>query len=102
VQVHRVAGPAHVPRPGHLRLVRPVREGPAIRARPGSLVIGDRPYLNAAARAGLHVGDLQALHSEQRRRRILKHDARGFLVIVESLAGPKIAGAAGSAYGDTP
>ena len=45
---------------------------------------------------GLHVGDPQALHPEQRRRRILEHDARGFLVILKSVAGPKIVGAAGS------
>ena len=37
---------------------------------------------SSAVRAGLHVDDLQAFHAEQRRRRILKHDARGFLLIM--------------------
>ena len=35
-----------------------------------------------ALRAGLRVNDLQALHAEQHRRRILDHDARGFLMIM--------------------
>jgi hypothetical protein len=95
-QVHRVAGPAHIPRPGQHRLMHPVRDRAAIRARRRGRVIGDRPYLQHAARAGLHVSDPQALHPEQRRRRILEHDARGFLVILKSVAGPKIVGAVGS------
>ena len=53
-------------------------------------------HTSHAVRPGLHVGDPQALHPEQRRRRILEHDARGFLVILKSVAGPKIVGAAGS------
>ena len=97
------AGPAHVPRPGHHRLMHPARDRAAIRARRRGRVIRDRPYLHTAARPGLHIGDLQALHPEQRRRRILEHDARGFLVILKSVGRPKIVGAAGSrAHGDTP
>ena len=94
--VHRVAGPAHVPRPRQHRLVHPARDRAALRARRRGRVIRDRPYLQRAARPGLHAGDLQALHPEQRRRRILQHEARGFLVILKSVAGPKIVGAAGS------
>jgi hypothetical protein len=33
---------------------------------------------------------------EQRRRRILEHDARGFLLILKSVGRPKIVGAAGA------
>ena len=44
----------------------------------------------------LHVGDQQAFRPEQRGRRILEHDARGFLLIFKSVGGPTIAGAAGS------
>ena len=95
-QVHRVARPAHVPRPGQHRLMHPARDRAALRARRRGRVIRDRPYLQHAARPGLHVGNPQALHPEQRRRRILEHDARGFLVILKSVAGPKIVGAAGS------
>ena len=65
-QVHRVASPAHVPRPGHHRLVHPVRDGAAIRARPRSLASRDRPHLDTALRSRLYPGNLQALHPEQR------------------------------------
>ena len=81
VQAHRVAGPPHVPRPGHHRLVHLVTDRAAVRARPGGLPVSDRPHLDDAVRSGLYPGDLQALHPEQRRRRILEHDARGFLLI---------------------
>ena len=57
------------------------KTAPHPRARRRGPVIGDRPHLNAAVRAGPHPGDLHALHPEQRRRRILDHDARGFLTI---------------------
>jgi hypothetical protein len=43
-------------------------------------MIGDSPYLHRAARIGLRVNDLQAFHAEQHGRRILEHDARGFLM----------------------
>jgi hypothetical protein len=76
--------------------MHPVRDRSAVRARRRGRVTGDRPHFQRAARPGLHVGDLQALHAEQRGRRILEHDARGFLVISESVAGPKIVGAAGT------
>ena len=56
---------------------------------PGSGVISDRPYLQRAVRPGLRIGDLQALHAEQHRRRILEHDARGFLVIMNLSQGPR-------------
>jgi hypothetical protein len=95
-QVHRVTGPAHIPRPGHHRLMHPVGDHAALRARPAGLASRDHPHLNAAVRNCLHVGDLQALHPEQHRRLILQHDARGFLLILKSVAGPKISGAAGS------
>jgi hypothetical protein len=95
-QVHRIPGPPHVPRPGHHRLMHPVRDRAAIRARSGRLPGRDGPYLNTAVRSSLHAGDLQAFHPEQRRRRILEHDARGFLVILMSVRRPKIVGAAGS------
>ena len=66
-------------------------------------MISDRPYLHRAAGPGLRIGYLQALHAEQHRRRILEHDARGFLVILKSVGRPKIVGAAGSLIrGDTP
>jgi hypothetical protein len=81
-QVHRIGGPAYIPRPGHHRLMYPARDHAATRARPGGLPVRDRPHLNAAARAGLHHGDLQTLDPEQRRRRILDHGARGFLAIM--------------------
>ena len=35
--VHRIPGPPHVPRPGHHRLMHPVRDRAAIRARPSRL-----------------------------------------------------------------
>ncbi len=95
-QVHRIGRPVHIPRPGQHRLMYPAGDRAAIRARRRSRVIGDRPYFQRAARPGLHVGDPQAFHPEQRRRRIFEHDARGFLVIVKSVAGPGSAGAAGS------
>ena len=95
-QVHDVPGTADVPRPGQHRLMHPARDRAALRARRRSRVISDRPYLQHAAGPGLHVSDPQALHPEQRRRRILEHDARGFLVILMSVRRPKIVGAAGS------
>ena len=61
---------------------QPGRDGPAVRARRRGRVIGDRPYLQRAVRASVRIGDLQALHAEQHRRRILDHDARGFLMIL--------------------
>ena len=65
--------------------------------------MGDRPYFQRAARPGLHVGDPQAFRPEQRRRRILEHDARGFLVILKSVAGPKSVGSRGlPGHGGTP
>jgi len=36
----------------------------------------------------------QAFHPERRRRRLLNHDDRGFLLISKSVAGPRIAGPA--------
>ena len=57
---------------------------------------GDRPYLQRAVRQRLRIGDLQALHAEQHRRRILEHDARGFLMISDPVVRPKIVKAAGS------
>jgi hypothetical protein len=78
-QVHRIASPAHIPRPGHHRLMHPVRDRRAARARRRGRVIGDRPYLHRAVRPLPGVSDLQALHAEQHGRRILEHDARGFL-----------------------
>jgi hypothetical protein len=95
-QGHRVTGPAHVPRPGHHRLTRPAGDHAALRARPAGLAGCDYPHLNAAVRSRLHACDLQALYAEQHRRRILEHDARGFLLILKSVGGPKIVGAAGS------
>jgi hypothetical protein len=62
--------------------MHPAGDRPAIRARSRGQMIGDRPYLYRALRAGLRVNDLQALHAEQHRRRILDHDARGFLMIM--------------------
>ena len=59
-------------------------------------MVSDRPYIHRAVRPGLRIGDLQALHAEQHGRRILKHDARGFLMILKSVGRPKIVGAAGS------
>jgi hypothetical protein len=88
-QVHCLTGAAHVPRPGHHRLVHPVRDRAAIRACPGSLQGCDRPHLNPAVRSGFHAGDLQACHAEQRRCRILEHDGRGFLLILKSVGGPR-------------
>jgi hypothetical protein len=80
-QVNGVAGAARVPRPRQHRLVRPVRQHPAARARRSRGPVRDRPYLKRAARPGLRVGHPQSFHAEQRRRRILEHDARGFLMI---------------------
>jgi len=52
-----------------------------IRTGAGGLAGRDRPYLDTAALSGFHGRDLQAVHAEQRRRRILERDARGFLLI---------------------
>jgi hypothetical protein len=49
-----------VPQSGHAAAALPVR---------------DRPYLHRAARPCQHISYPQALHTEQRRRRILEHDA---------------------------
>jgi hypothetical protein len=57
---------------------------------------GDRPYLQRAIRQRLRIGDLQAFHAEQHRRRILEQDARGFLMISDPVVRPKIVKAAGS------
>ena len=72
------------------------RDRPAVRARRRGRIIGDRPYLQRAVRQRLRIGDLQALHAEQHRRRILEHDARGFLMISDPVVRPKIVKAAGS------
>ena len=83
--------------------MHPGRDRAALRACRRGRVIGDHPHLHRAVRPGLRVGDPQALHPEQRRRRVLEHDARGFLLILKSVAGPKIVGAAGSQVTpDTP
>ncbi len=58
-------------------------------------MIRDRPYLQRAVRPGPRIGDLQAIHAEQHRRRILEHDARGFLMISDPVVRPKIVKAAG-------
>ena len=72
------------------------RDRPAVRARRRGRITGDRPYLQRAVRPRLRIGDLQALHAEQHRRRILEHDARGFLMISDPVVRPKIVEAAGS------
>ena len=72
------------------------RDCPAVRAGRRGRIAGDCPYLQRAIRQRLRIGDLQALHAEQHRRRILEHDARGFLMILKSLVRPKIVKAAGS------
>ena len=94
--------------PGPARLVRqraPARRRtPARRpARAGRCVMRGQPFerggddLAGGERvAADDVDDLQAFHAEQHRRRIVEHDARGFLVIMEPVARPGIAGAAGS------
>jgi hypothetical protein len=74
----------------------PARDSAAVRARRHGRITSDRPYLQRAVRPSLRIGDLQALHAEQHRRRILEHDARGFLMILKSVGRPKIVGAAGS------
>ena len=79
---HGVAGPPDIPRPGQHGVMPAGRDRLAVRARRRGRVIRDRPYLQRAVRPGLHIGDLQALHAEQHRRRILEHDARGFLMIL--------------------
>ena len=58
------------------------RDAGYVRARRRGGVIRDRPYLKRAVRPGLRISDLQALHAEQHRHRILDHDARGFLMIL--------------------
>jgi hypothetical protein len=78
-RLHRVQPPCHIPRPGQHLLMRPDRDRAAVRARRSGRVTGNRPYLQHAVRPGLRIGDLQALHAEQHRRRMLEHDARGFL-----------------------
>jgi hypothetical protein len=93
---HRVSAPADIPRPGQHGVMPAARDRPAVRARRRSRMTGDRPYLQRAVRPGLRIGDLQALHAEQHRRRILEHDARGFLMISDPVARPKIVKAAGS------
>ena len=93
-QLHHVPGAAHVPRPGHHRLVHPARDHAAARACRRSRVIGDRPYLKRAVGSLISIGDLQTLHAEQHGRRILEHDARGFL-ISDSVVRPEIVNGAG-------
>ena len=93
---HLVLAPGHIPRAGQHQLMGPDRDHAAVRARGSGRVIGDRPYLQRAAGPGLRIDDLQALHAEQHRRRILEHDARGFLMISDPVVRPKIVGAAGS------
>jgi len=83
-RAHRVVGPAHVPRPGQHQLMHPRRDRPAVRARGSGRVIRDRPYFQRATRHDLHVSYPQALHAERRRRRIVKHDARSFPMILMS------------------
>ena len=51
-QVYRIARPAHIPRPGHHHLMYPAGERAADRARRRGWVIGNRPYLQHAARPG--------------------------------------------------
>jgi hypothetical protein len=81
-QRHQVQAPAHVFRMGRDQLMHPGRGRPAARARRRGRVIGDRPHLQRTVRAGPRIGDLQPLHAKQHRRRILDHDARGFLLIM--------------------
>ena len=71
---------------------------PALRARGRGRMIRDRPCLQRAVRPGPRIGDLQAIHAEQHRRRIVEHDARGFLMILKSLVRPKIVRAVGSLF----
>ncbi len=61
-------------------------------------MIGGHPDRYRAVRPGLRVDDLQALHAEQHGRRIVEHDARGFLMTLMSVARPKIVEAAGSCF----
>ena len=93
---HRVTAPADIPRPGQHRVMPAGRDRPAVRARRRGRITGDRPYLQRAVRQRLRIDDLQALHAEQHRRRILEHDARGFLMISDPVVRPKIVKAAGS------
>jgi len=58
--------------------VHPVRDRAALRARRRGLAVRDRPHLDSAARSGLCPRDLQALHPEQRRRRILEQMPAAF------------------------
>jgi hypothetical protein len=51
---------------------------PACRAASAGVI----PRSATSAPACARVNDLQALHAEQHRRRILDHDARGFLMIM--------------------
>ena len=92
-----LTAPADIPRPGQHGVVQAARGRPAVRARRRGRMTGDRPYLQRAVRQRLRISDLQALHAEQHRRRILEHDARGFLMISDSFGRPKIVKAAGSA-----
>ena len=69
---------------------------PAVRAPGSAHMIGDYPQRRGAVRASLRIDDLQAVDAEQHRRRILEHDARGFLMILMSVGRPKIVRAAGS------
>ena len=62
--LHRIQAPGHIPRPGQHLLMDPARHSAAVGARASGRVISDRPYLHRAARPGLRIGDLQALHAE--------------------------------------
>jgi hypothetical protein len=93
---HRVTAPADISRPGQHGLMPAGRDRPAVRARRRGRITGNRPYLQRAVRQRLRIDDLQALHAEQHRRRILEHDARGFLMISDPVVRPKIVKAAGS------
>jgi hypothetical protein len=87
--------PAQVTGPGQHVLVHPARDRPAVRARSRARVIGDHPDSERAVGLPLSVGDPQTFHAEQRRCRILAHSARGFLMIMKSLARSMILRAAG-------
>src|SRR6266702_3704309 len=76
-------------------LVHPARDRPAVRARSRARVIGDDPDSERAVGLPLSVGDPQAFHAEQRRCRILGHNARGFLMSMKSSGRSMILGAAG-------
>lgn len=63
-------------------LLHPARDHPAIRARSRARVICDHPDSERAVGLPLSVGDPQAFDAEQRRCRILGHNARDSLLIM--------------------